>query len=98
MAEIKPAEISAILRKQVEGFESAYTRGSRNRTSSWRWYCSYLRASNVQYGELVEFDNGLEAIVLNLEEDNVGVVLLGPSTGIKEGSTAKEHNVLLLLK
>jgi F-type H+-transporting ATPase subunit alpha len=38
-----------------------------------------LRASNVQYGELVEFDNGLEAIVLNLEEDNVGVVLLGPS-------------------
>jgi F-type H+-transporting ATPase subunit alpha len=35
---------------------------------------------------------------LNLEEDNVGVVLLGPSTGIKEGSTAKEHNVLLLLK
>jgi F-type H+-transporting ATPase subunit alpha len=52
----------------------------------------------VQYGELVEFDNGLEAIVLNLEEDNVGVVLLGPSTGIKEGSIAKEHNVLLLLK
>jgi F-type H+-transporting ATPase subunit alpha len=40
--------------------------------------------SNVQYGELVEFDNGLEAIVLNLEEDNVGVVLLGPSTGIKK--------------
>jgi F-type H+-transporting ATPase subunit alpha len=46
--------------------------------------------------ELVEFDNGLEAIVLNLEEDNVGVVLLGPSTGIKEGSTKKEHNVSLL--
>jgi F-type H+-transporting ATPase subunit alpha len=56
----------------------------------------FTRLSNVQYGELVEFDNGLEAIVLNLEEDNVGVVLLGPSTGIKEGSTAKEHNVLLL--
>jgi F-type H+-transporting ATPase subunit alpha len=35
-------------------------------------------------------------LFLNLEEDNVGVVLLGPSTGIKEGSTAKEHNVLLL--
>jgi F0F1-type ATP synthase alpha subunit len=43
---------------------------------------------NAQYGELVQFDNGLEAIVLNLEEDNVGVVLLGPSTGI-EGSTVK---------
>jgi F-type H+-transporting ATPase subunit alpha len=39
--------------------------------------------SNVQYGELVEFDNGLEAIVLNLEEDNVGGTL-GPSVGIKE--------------
>jgi F-type H+-transporting ATPase subunit alpha len=51
--------------------------------------------SNVQYGEL-EFDNGLEAIVLNLEEDNVGVVLLGPSTGIKEGSIAKEHNIASL--
>jgi F-type H+-transporting ATPase subunit alpha len=71
MAEIKPAEISAILRKQVEGFESGAV-GSRNSTSSWRWYCSCLRAFEFQYGELVEFDNGLEAIVLNLEEDNVG--------------------------
>ena len=41
--------------------------------------------SNVQYGELVQFDSGLEGIVLNLEEDNVGVVLLGPSKEIKEG-------------
>jgi F-type H+-transporting ATPase subunit alpha len=76
MAEIKPAEISAILRKQVEGFESGATLEEVGTiTSSWRWYCSCLRAFNVQYGELVEFDNGLEAIVLNLEEDNVGVVL-----------------------
>ena len=45
--------------------------------------------SNAQYGELVEFENGLEAIVLNLEEDNVGVVLLGSSTSIKEGATVK---------
>ena len=45
--------------------------------------------SNVQYGELVEFDNGLEGIVLNLEEDNVGVVLLGHSKSIVEGSTVK---------
>jgi F0F1-type ATP synthase alpha subunit len=54
--------------------------------------------SNVQYGELVEFDNGLEAIVLNLEEDNVGVVLLGPSVGIKKVLLLKEHNVSPLLK
>jgi F-type H+-transporting ATPase subunit alpha len=45
--------------------------------------------SNVQYGELVQFDSGLEGIVLNLEEDNVGVVLLGPSKQIKEGDTVK---------
>ena len=54
--------------------------------------------SNVQYGELVEFENGLEGIVLNLEEDNVGVVLLGPSTGIKEGSTAKRTQRIASLK
>jgi F-type H+-transporting ATPase subunit alpha len=87
MAEIKPAEISAILRKQVEGFESGATEEVGTVLQVGDISC--LRASNVQYGELVEFDNGLEAIVLNLEEDNVGVVLLGPSVGIKEGSIAK---------
>src|SRR5690606_11534398 len=54
--------------------------------------------SNSQYGELVQFENGLEAIVLNLEEDNVGVVLLGPSTGIKEGSTVKRTQRIASLK
>jgi hypothetical protein len=44
MAEIKPAEISAILRKQVEGFESGATLEEVGTTSSWRWYCSCLRA------------------------------------------------------
>ncbi|MCL4168144.1 UNVERIFIED_CONTAM: hypothetical protein GTU68_038525, partial [Idotea baltica] len=43
----------------------------------------------AQYGELVEFEGGLEGIVLNLEEDNVGIVLLGGSVGVKEGSTVK---------
>jgi F-type H+-transporting ATPase subunit alpha len=54
--------------------------------------------SNAQYGELVQFDNGLEAIVLNLEEDNVGVVLLGPSTGIREGSNVKRTQRIASLK
>jgi F-type H+-transporting ATPase subunit alpha len=58
MAEIKPAEISATLRKQVEGFESGAV-GSRNSTQVGDG-AAHLRASNVQYGELVEFDNGLE--------------------------------------
>ena len=52
--------------------------------------------TNVQSGELIEFENGLQAIVLNLEEDNVGAVLLGPSKGIKEGDVVKEQTVLLL--
>jgi F-type H+-transporting ATPase subunit alpha len=92
MAEIKPAEISAI-RKQVEGFESGATLEEVGTVLQvGDGIARIYGLSNVQYGELVEFDNGLE--LLNLEEDNVGVVLLGPSTGIKEGS-AKEHNVLL---
>jgi F-type H+-transporting ATPase subunit alpha len=99
MAEIKPAEISAILKKQVEGFESGATleeEGSVLQVGDG--IARVYGLSNVQYGELVEFDNGLEAIVLNLEEDNVGVVLLGSSTGIKEGSTVKRTQRIASLK
>jgi len=99
MAEIKPAEISAILRKQVEAFETGATLeevGSVLNVGDG--IARVYGLSNVQYGELVEFDNGLEAIVLNLEEDNVGVVLLGPSTGIKEGSTVKRTQRIASLK
>jgi F-type H+-transporting ATPase subunit alpha len=81
MAEIKPAEISAILRKQVEGFESGATLEEVGSTKLEMvllvftgFQCSIRRVSRIC---------GLEAM-LNLEEDNVGVVLLGPSTGIKE--------------
>ena len=90
MAEVKPAEVSAILKNQLSGYES---------TASLDEVGSVLTVgdgiarvyglSNVQYGELVEFENGLEGIVLNLEEDNVGVVLLGHSKNIVEGSTVK---------
>lgn len=54
--------------------------------------------SNAQYGELVAFDNGLEGMVLNLEEDNVGVVLLGPSKDIKEGATVKRTQRIASIK
>jgi F-type H+-transporting ATPase subunit alpha len=90
MAEVKPAEVSAILKNQLAGYES---------TASLDEVGSVLTVgdgiarvyglSNAQYGELVEFENGLEGIVLNLEEDNVGVVLLGHSKNIVEGSTVK---------
>ncbi len=99
MAEIKPAEISAILRKQVEGFESGATLDEVGTVLQiGDGIARIYGLSNVQYGELVEFENGLEAIVLDLQDDNVGVVLLGPSTGIKEGSTAKRTQRIASLK
>src|SRR6187551_500273 len=99
MAEIKPAEISAILRKQVEGFESGATLEEVGTVLQvGDGIARVYGLANVQYGELVEFDNGMEGIVLNLDEDNVGVVLLGPSTGVKEGSTAKRTQRIASLK
>ena len=99
MAEVNPAEISAILKKQLKDFDS---------TSSLNEIGSVLtigdgiaRAyglSNAQYGELVEFSNGTEGIVLNLEEDNVGIVLLGYSTDIKEGDTVKRTSRIASVK
>ncbi|MBQ0117678.1 MAG: F0F1 ATP synthase subunit alpha [Flavobacterium sp.] len=99
MAEIKPAEISAILKKQLSGFESGATLeevGTVLRVGDGIALVHGL--SNAGYGELVQFDNGLEGIVLNLEEDNVGVVLLGPSTGVSEGSNVKRTNRIASLK
>ena len=90
MAEVNPAEVSAILKQQLSGFEA---------TASLEEVGTVLQVgdgiarvyglSNAQYGELVQFESGLEGIVLNLEEDNVGVVLLGSSTEVKEGATVK---------
>jgi F-type H+-transporting ATPase subunit alpha len=93
MAEVKPAEVSAILRQQLAGFKSE---------SDLQEVGTVLQVgdgiarvyglTNVQSGELIEFDNGLQGIVLNLEEDNIGAVLLGPSKGIKEGDVVKRTN------
>ena len=99
MAEIKSAEISAILKQQISGFESGVTLEEVGTVLQvGDGIARIYGLSNVQYGELIEFDNGLEAIVLNLEEDNVGAVLLGPSTGIYEGSTAKRTQRIASLK
>ncbi len=99
MAEIKAAEISAILKKQVEGFQSGATLEEVGTVLQvGDGIARVYGLSNAQYGELVQFENGLEAIVLNLEEDNVGVVLLGPSTGIREGSTVKRTQRIASLK
>jgi len=99
MAEIKPAEISAILKKQLSGIDAGASLEEVGTVlQAGDGIARVYGLSNAQYGELVQFDNGMEAIVLNLEEDNVGVVLLGPSTGIKEGSTVKRTQRIASLK
>ena len=90
MAEIKPDEISAILRQQL---------GNVNVAAELEEIGTVLQVgdgiarvyglSNVSSGELVEFENGVRAIALNLEEDNVGVVLMGDSGDIKEGAKVR---------
>lgn len=93
MAEIKPAEVSAILRQQLGGFKSeAELEEVGTVLQIGDGIALIYGLSKVQSGELIEFENGLQGIVLNLEEDNVGAVLLGPSTNIKEGSSVKRTN------
>ncbi|MBI2968567.1 MAG: F0F1 ATP synthase subunit alpha [Bacteroidetes bacterium] len=90
MAEIKPAEVSAILRQQLAGFKSEEELaevGSVLQVGDG--IARIYGLSGVQAGELIEFESGLTGIVLNLEEDNVGAVLLGQSKEIKEGGLVK---------
>ena len=90
MAEINPAEISGILREQLSGFRTeAELQEVGTVLQVGDGIARLYGLSNVQSGELIEFDGGVMGIVLNLEEDNVGAVLLGSSKLIKEGSTAK---------
>ena len=78
MAEIKPAEVSAILKQQLTGLDASASLDEVGTVLQvGDGIARVYGLSNVQYGELVQFDSGLEGIVLNLEEDNVGVVLLG---------------------
>jgi len=93
MAEVKPAEVSAILRQQLSGFKSeAELEEVGTVLQVGDGIARIYGLTNAQSGELVEFNGGLQAIVLNLEEDNVGAVLLGPSKGIKEGDIVKRTN------
>ena len=93
MAEVKPAEVSAILRQQLAGVKSeSELQEVGTVLQVGDGIARIYGLTNVQSGELIEFENGLQAIVLNLEEDNVGAVLLGPSKGIKEGDVVKRTN------
>ena len=99
MAEVKPAEVSAILREQLSGFKSeADLEEVGTVLQVGDGIARIYGLSSVQAGELIEFETGLRGIVLNLEEDNVGAVLLGPSTGIKEGDTVKRTGNIASIK
>ena len=90
MPEIKPAEVTALLRAQLSGAKTAAELEEVGTVLQvGDGIVRIYGLSNVQAGELIEFEGGLQAIALNLEEDNVGAVLLGHSTTIKEGDTAK---------
>ncbi len=90
MADVKPAEVSAILKEQLSGFRSETELQEVGTVLSvGDGIARVYGLTGVQYGELIEFDGGLQAIALNLEEDNVGAVLLGRSSKVKEGDTVK---------
>lgn len=90
MANIKPAEVSEILKQQLEGFKSvAELEEVGTVLQVGDGIARIYGLSNVEANEMIEFDSGIKGIVLNLEEDNVGAVLLGPTEEIKEGDTVK---------
>lgn len=100
MAEIKPAEVSAILRQQLAGFKSEAELAEVGTVLQvGDGIARIFGLFNVQAGELVDFGNtGVKGIVLNLEEDNVGVVMLGEASGINEGDQVKRTRQIASIK
>ncbi len=90
MANIKPAEVSKILKQQLEGVQTGVELEEVGTVLQvGDGIARIYGLSNAQSNELIEFENGIEAIVLNLEEDNIGAVLLGPTEEISEGDIVK---------
>ena len=89
--DIRAAEISAILKQQIAGFGSEADVAEVGQVLSvWRRHArSIYGLDKVQAGEMVEFPNGMKGMALNLETDNVGVVIFGEDSGIREGDTVK---------
>jgi F-type H+-transporting ATPase subunit alpha len=99
MAEINPAEISAIIKKQIAGFESEASLDEVGTVLNvGDGIANVYGLTNAEYGELVEFESGINGMVLNLAEDNVGVVLFGKSTDIREGEIVKRTKKIASLK
>jgi F-type H+/Na+-transporting ATPase subunit alpha len=99
MVDIKPDEISSILRSQLSNFNvEANLEEVGTVLQVGDGIARVYGLNNVSSGELVEFENGVKAIALNLEEDNVGVVLMGDSGDIKEGQTVKRTGKIASIK
>jgi F-type H+-transporting ATPase subunit alpha len=99
MVDIKPDEISAILRQQLSNFNaSADLEEVGTVLQVGDGIARIYGLNGVSSGELVEFENGVKAIALNLEEDNVGVVMMGDSKGIKEGNKVKRTGQIASIK
>ena len=99
MVEIKPDEISAILRQQLTNFNaSADLEEIGTVLQVGDGIARVYGLTSVRQGELVTFENGVKAIALNLEEDNVGVVLMGESSDIKEGAKVRRTGLIASIK
>jgi len=99
MAEVRPDEVSAILREQLSNFRSeAELEEVGTVLQVGDGVARIYGLSRAQSGELLEFENGLQALVLNLEEDNVGAVMLGDYSEIKEGATVRRTNRIASVK
>ena len=99
MANIKPAEVTAILKEQLSGVKTnAELEEVGTVLQVGDGIATIYGLNGVQYGEMVEFKGGLRGIALNLEEDNVGIVLLGKSDNIVEGDTVKRLKLTASLR
>ncbi len=99
MAEVKPDEISAILRQQLSNFNvGADLEEVGTVLQVGDGIARIYGLNNVSSGELVEFESGVKAIALNLEEDNVGVVLIGDQGHVKEGAKVKRTGKIASIK
>jgi F-type H+-transporting ATPase subunit alpha len=93
MAEVRPDEVSAILREQLSNFKTeAELEEVGTVLQVGDGVARIYGLGKAQSGELLEFENGLQALVLNLEEDNVGAVMLGDYSEIREGATVRRTN------
>jgi len=99
MIDIKPDEISAILRQQLTNFDAGASLEEVGTVLTvGDGIARVYGLTSVRQGELVQFEDGLQAIALNLEEDNVGVVMMGDFSNIREGSTVRRTGEIASIK